>query len=297
MLDVIFLSVLLSAIVAYVVSRRSFIQIRKKLSAMDSVIITRILTVTDKNSKPRITFMAGPSGPGAVFTDKNGKIRLTLEVENDQEPAISIRDANEKTRVCIKEHEAGYKLSFYDDGGNPVAYFGPKGEGATLEFAGPQGKLRTLLGVDKNGDAGLKIYDNSGNGMAMLVFNEATRNIVGPHLTLWDDKLVPRLGVKTYLGFPMIDLCDESGNPAAVLWVVGDVPVLTLYHPTEAPGLSKELLGLQEALRDAMDHQDSSKYAEVFAEMLARGKGDTKLEKTIVIMPGRPLRDLKPSST
>jgi hypothetical protein len=285
MTDTIIVAGLLSAIVAYIVCRMSAGRIntsdKDKENNVQKRILTEDLLVIDKDSKPRLILSASTGDPGAGFFDENGGMRMFLGLDKTGQPFIRTVDSNQKPQMTIGQQWGHYNLTFHDAEGIPRGVFGSNPDGASLEFAGADGKLRTLVGVD-NGTSGLQVFNKKGDKMAELAFDDSLGQFFGPHLLMFDKNLKPRIIVNSGK-LPSVILCDENGKHAGGLHVIKDLPGFMLVHPNERSALTSAIDAVREAIKEG---KDSTEASQIFQKALDESKKGKYPEKSVFIFPG-----------
>lgn len=265
MAETIIVSLVVSALVAFFVSRSG--SGPKQTAAVQEAVLTKNLAITDENGKTRMLLRASDKGAGVLLTDKDGKMRVFLRIEDSTGPLLSFHDANENPRAVIGAYE----------------------DGAKLEFAGPDGKLRVSVGEDK-GDSGVKVYNNKGDKRAALVLNDTFGKLSGPYLAMWDDNLKLRLLLAVHMPGPYVRLDNEDGRTGALLAAVGPLPFLALYHPEESDDPSKIDAAWDLMLKGIKEGRSQGEIREIFRQGLEEAKRGSKLEKSVFISPAGGLR-------
>ena len=261
MVETIVVSLVVSFLVAFFVSRTGSHQ--KHLSIVQDGVTTKKLSITDEFGKPRLVFLAGNEGSQIAATDQSGNIRFILQID-----------------------ETMAYLRFNDALQNPRAVLGAYKDGGKIEFAGQDGKLRALVGEDKADtgmkSSGLKVFNDKGDLRAELVFDDTIPEL-GPCLTMFDDKLNPRLVTQVSKPGPWMSLLSDEGKAVANLVVVGELPLLALYHPNELGDANSAFELVRKAVTESKSQDEIN---EIVRGHVAEREKTSTLEKSILIFPG-----------
>jgi hypothetical protein len=300
----ILLSVLISALVAFLVARPRVRSVQKAGEPNDlrrdlrigihndgEVIVTRHLALIDSNGSPRAALIPNNEGAVLAFWDKNGKARLQLGLSDTDGPYLNLRNAEDKLQVQLSEQKAGYRLVFFDKGENACAVFGTTKDGATVEFGNPDGKTRAVLGVE-HGNSACEIFDQNGNKRIMLGLDDLLGG--GPFLHMWNEKLKGQLSLVVDGTGPKISLHDREEAVRAHLGVVcspssdESLPVFMLSEWDEKPDTSRpSVLSDRDSVINAIRQGKGQEVADEWLKTLTKPNGGKlNSEKTVCIFPG-----------
>ncbi|PTL36456.1 hypothetical protein CLG94_03605 [Candidatus Methylomirabilis limnetica] len=283
MIETILIPVLLSAVVAFLVSRQSSKQTLEPNA--QKVITTENLIITDGDATPRMLFRSGPDGPVAILNDENGENRLVFGVNDSTGPTISMYDAKGTLQAQMSQQEAGYKFTLHDAEGKLRGVFGVHAGGTSLQFAGPDGKLRTLIGMDQ-GTSGLKVFNEKGDLRAELGYDAKFGDLNGAFLSMFDGDQKPRLEMNVGITGPTIQLSDEDGKIAAGLKVVKTVPVFALFDSENRPDPAIGALAFAAVSKAVREGRDQSEVNTIFQQTVKEHSEEHKPDKSVFIIPG-----------
>jgi hypothetical protein len=283
MIETILISVLLSAVVAFLVSRQSSKQTPE--ANAQKVITTENLIITDGDATPRMLFRGGPDGPKAILNDKNGKVRLGFVVNDSTGPTILMYDAKGTLQAQMSQQEAGNTFILHDAEGKPRGVFGSNAEGTSLQFAGPDGKLRTLIGMDQ-GTSGLKVFNEKGDLRAELGYDTKFGDLSGAFLSMFDGDQKLRLQTNVGITGPGVKLYDEDSKIAAALEVVKTVPVFALFDSEDRPDPAVGALAFEAVIKAVREGSDQSEVNTIFQQTVKEHSKEHKPHKSVFIIPG-----------
>ncbi len=173
----------------------------------------------------RASLSRGPKGETYLsFFGKDGKPGLSLGLNGDGTPAISLYDRQSKTRIGLSvDPEGGNpQLVLFDDDSEPAIRLGiPKGSGPDITV-GRKGKGGVSISLTKDGDPSIRVRDQGGDSRLSLGLSggEPSISLFGPKnvlrsswranadgsvaFSLYDGKALRRLAIEL----------DRDGKPA-----------------------------------------------------------------------------------
>ncbi len=142
---------------------------RKDARSLDA---GRIL-LRDPSGTIRARLGADESGPSLIFLDKDGAERLRIETPDDGPSLMTLttsHDARPKRAVRLRMTKDGWAtLSFLDGEKQERLTFGLGYDGEPrLRMNSKDGKARASLGPDASGRVDFVLYDEGGNGRALM---------------------------------------------------------------------------------------------------------------------------------